>query len=324
MKTPLLAAFGSLLYTSVHLFAQNPTAPAALEPTQSNVPYGTHERQVLDFYQAKSESPTPVVFFIHGGGWVYGDKKNPPALSQYIAAGISVVSINYRYSWQAQLDGIKPPVQAPLHDAARALQFIRSKAKEWNLDTKRIGASGGSAGACSSLWLAFHNDLADPASGDPVARESTRLWCAAVTGAQTSLDPLQLKEWTPNSRYGGHAFGFMDPKDLKSRDTRFAEFLEHRSEVLSWIKEFSPYEHVSSDDPPVYLSYSSAPALGQEQKDPTHTSNYGVKLQEKCATAGIACDLSYPGADSVKYTTVHAYLINTLTAQKQAPTSSRP
>ena len=85
MKTPLLAAFGSLLYTSVHLFAQNPTAPAALEPTQSNVPYGTHERQVLDFYQAKSESPTPVVFFIHGGGWVSGDKKNPPALSQYIA-----------------------------------------------------------------------------------------------------------------------------------------------------------------------------------------------------------------------------------------------
>jgi hypothetical protein len=105
----------------------------------------------------------------------------------------------------------------------------------------------------------------------------------------------------------------MDPKDIKSRDTRFAEFLEHRAEVLPWIKEFSPYEHVSSDDPPVYLSYSSAPALGQEQKDPTHTSNYGVKLQEKCASVGIVCELSYPGADSVKNATVHAYLIKTLT-----------
>jgi acetyl esterase/lipase len=313
MTPRLLAAFTALLCAGIRLHAQNPTPPPALEPTQPNVPYGTHERQVLDFYRAKSETPTPVVFFIHGGGWVSGDKKNPPALSQYLAAGISVVSINYRYSWQAQLDGIKPPVQAPLHDAARALQFIRSKATEWNLNTKRIGASGGSAGACSSLWLAFHSDLADPKNSDPIARESTRLWCAAVTGAQTSLDPLQLKEWTPNSRYGGHAFGFMDPKDIKSRDTRFAEFLEHRSEVLPWIKEFSPYEHVSSDDPPVYLSYSSAPALGQEQKDPTHTSNYGVKLQEKCASVGIVCELSYPGADSVKNATVHAYLIKTLT-----------
>ena len=316
MKTRPLAALAAMLCTGMRLCAQNPTPPPALEPTHSNVPYGTHERQVLDFYRAKSETPTPVVFFIHGGGWVSGDKKNPPSLSQYLAAGISVVSINYRYSWQAQLDGIKPPVQAPLHDAARALQFIRSKATEWNLNTKRIGASGGSAGACSSLWLAFHSDLADPKNSDPIARESTRLWCAAVTGAQTSLDPLQLKEWTPNSRYGGHAFGFMDPKDIKSRDTRFAEFLEHRSEVLPWIKEFSPYEHVSSDDPPVYLSYSSAPALGQEQKDPTHTSNYGVKLQEKCASAGIVCELSYPGADSVKNATVHAYLIKTLTAQQ--------
>ena len=316
MKTRPLAAFAAMLCTGMRLCAQNPLPPPALEPTHSSVPYGTHERQVLDFYRAKSETPTPVVFFIHGGGWVSGDKKNPPALSQYLAAGISVVSINYRYSWQAQLDGIKPPVQAPLHDAARALQFVRSKATEWNLNTKRIGASGGSAGACSSLWLAFHSDLADPKNSDPVARESTRLCCAAVTGAQTSLDPLQLKEWTPNSRYGGHAFGFMDPKDIKSRDTRFAEFLEHRSEVLPWIKEFSPYEHVSSDDPPVYLSYSSAPALGQEQKDPTHTSNYGVKLQEKCASVGIGCELSYPGADSVKNATVHTYLIKTLTAQQ--------
>ena len=312
MKTRLIAAFTALLCTGTHLCAQNPNPPPAPEPTQANVPYGTHERQVLDFYRAKSDTPTPVVFFIHGGGWVSGDKKNPPALSQYLAAGISVISINYRYSWQAQLSGIKPPVQAPLHDAARALQFIRSKSKEWNLDTKRIGASGGSAGACSSLWLAFHGDLADPQNADPISRESTRLWCAAVTGAQTSLDPLQLKEWTPNSRYGGHAFGFMDPSDIKSRDTRFAEFLEHRSEVLPWIKEFSPYEHVSSDDPPVYLLYSSAPALGQEQKDPTHTSNYGVKLKEKCTSAGVACELVYPGAESVEHAAVHTYLIQTL------------
>ena len=267
---------------------------------------------MLDFYKAPSDQPTPLLFFIHGGGWVTGDKKNPGSLAQCLKAGISVVSINYRYSWQAHLAGVMPPVQWPLQDAARALQFVRSKAAEWNIDKQRIGASGGSAGACSSLYLAFHDDLADPKSSDPVARESTRLWCAAVIGAQTSLDPAQLKEWTPNSRYGGHAFGFMDPKDLKSRDTRFAEFLAKRETVLPWIKQYSPIEHVTNDDPPVYLIYSSPPALGKEQRDPTHTSNYGVKLQEKCKALGVKCELVYPGAPDIKHPQVYDFLIATL------------
>lgn len=291
-----------------------PKEDAALVPTQANVAYGAHERQVLDFYQAKSAQPTPLLFFIHGGGWVTGDKKNPGSLKQCLAAGISVVSINYRYSWQAHIAGVKPPVEWPLSDAARALQFVRSKAAAWNIDKQRIGASGGSAGACSSLWLAFHADMADPKSPDPVARESTRLWCAAVSGAQTSLDPVQLKEWTPNSRYGGHAFGFMDPKDLKTRDTRFAEFLAARESVLPWIKQYSPMEHVTNDDPPVYLIYSAPPALGEIQKDPTHTANYGVKLQEKCKGLGLECELVYPGAPGVKHPQMHDFLIAKLKA----------
>jgi len=291
------------------------TSAPATPPPLANVAYGTHERQVLDFYQAKSDKPTPLLFFIHGGGWVSGDKNGVgSSVKQFLDAGISVVSINYRYSWQAQLAGVKPPVEAPLHDAARALQFVRSKAAEWNIDKQRIGASGGSAGACSSLWLAFHADMADRKSRDPVARESTHLWCAAVTGAQTSLDPQQLKEWTPNSRYGGHAFGFMDPNDRKSRDTRFAEFLAAREKVLPWIKEYSPIEHVTAGDPPVYLIYSSPPALGEPQKDPTHTANYGVKLQEKCKRVGVECELVYPGAPDVKHSSTHAYLIEKLKA----------
>ena len=287
-------------------------------PSQANVAYGKHERQVLDFYKADSDKPTPVVFHIHGGGWVAGDKKGVAGLEKYLAAGISVVSINYRYSTQAQLAGVKPPVEWPIADAARALQFVRSKAKEWNLDKQRIGATGGSAGACSSLWLAFHDDLADTKSADPVAHESTRLWCAAVLGAQTSLDPKELKEWTPNSRYGGHAFGFMpDPTDNKTRDTQFAAFLAARESVLPWIKKYSPIEHVSADDPPIWMSYATPPALGQEQKDPTHTANYGVKLQEKCKAIGVPCELVYPGAPDVKHAKAEDFLIATLKAAKR-------
>src|SRR5437667_7179413 len=96
------------------------------EPKQlMNVAYGTHPRQVLDFYQAKADKPTPVVFYIHGGGWQAGDKKIDP--QAFLDKGISVVAINYRYVKHGIEDKLVPPVKAPLQDAARALQLVRSK-----------------------------------------------------------------------------------------------------------------------------------------------------------------------------------------------------
>ncbi len=281
--------------------------PAVPEPTHSAVRYGGHERHVLDFWQAKSEHPTPLVFVIHGGGWMGGSKERVQRFADVatlLDAGISVAAINYRYVSQATAAGIEPPVKAPLHDAARALQFVRSRAADWNVDKERIGAAGGSAGACSSLWLAYHDDLADPESDDPVARESTRLWCAAVRAPQTTLDPQQMKEWTPNSRYGGHAFG----------KANFAEFLAARESILPWIEEYSPYALVSAGDPPVHLFFNGKPAVGQAQRDPTHSANFGVKLQEHCLAIGTGCELVYPGAPDVKHETSTDYLIATLKA----------
>src|SRR5262249_46689614 len=192
--------------------AQEP--PKRPAPTVADFEYGHEsERQKFDFWQAKSDRPTPVVLLIHGGGWQRGDKTGygENIIQPYLDAGISVAALNYRFINQAMEQKVVPPVKACVGDAARALQTIRSKAREWNLDPRRIGATGGSAGACTSLWLALHDDLADPQSGDPIARESTRLTCAAVSGAQTSLDPKELREWMPNAEYGGHAFGFAAP-----------------------------------------------------------------------------------------------------------------
>lgn len=286
--------------------AANPQLP---EPTVFNAAYGPHPKQVLHFWKAESDKPTPVLLFIHGGGWMNGGRLSGlnNMLIPLLQEGISVASVEYRFIPEATADCEVPPVKGPLHDAAHALQFVRSKAAEWNIDKQRIAASGGSAGACSSLWLAFHDDLADPDNDDPVRRESTRLYAAAVSGAQTTLDPKQMKEWTPNSRYGGHAFGFTG--DPANRISQFDEFLAKRDTILPWIAEYSPYALVSSDDPPVYLFFNAPPALGQEQPDPTHTSNFGVKLQEHCLANNVACELVYPDAPSVKHNTVLDYLI---------------
>jgi acetyl esterase/lipase len=273
-------------------------------PTAANVAYGKHERQVLDFWQAKSDTPTPLVLYIHGGGWQGGDKKSVGNVTQFLDVGISVAAINYRYVKNGVEDKVEPPVKAPLEDAARALQFIRSKSKEWNLDKKRVGATGGSAGACSSLWLAFHDDMADPKSSDPIARESTRLYCAAVNGAQTSLDPKELREWLPNYTYGAHAFG------LKNFDELHAK----RDSVLKWIKEYSPIELATKDDPPIGLFYGGDKdaKVGAIHKDPTHSPVMGMKLAAKLKELGVDVVLSYTGNPSPQYKNANAYLIDRL------------
>ncbi len=287
-----------------------PTGPP---PTMENVPYGTHPRQVLDFYQAKSDKPTPLVFAIHGGGWVNGDKGGYAGLAKRVnAAGLSLVAINYRFTTQAAEAGIDPPVKWPLEDAARALQFVRSKAKEWNIDKERIGATGGSAGGASSLWLAFHDDMADPKSDDPVARESTRLYCAAVNGAQTTLDPKPLREWMPNYRYGGHAFAI---RTKENRDGSFQQFFEARDKLLPKIREYSAMTHVTKDDPPIFMEYPSQnkpPVKGEEQKDPTHSALLGMMLMEKLKEAGVEGILVYPGHPNEKYKTSADFLIDRL------------
>jgi acetyl esterase/lipase len=280
------------------------SAPA-VPPTAGNVPYGPLERQVLDFWQAKSDTPTPVVFCIHGGGWQGGDKSSYyGAVKSYLDNGLSVVTINYRLMTQANAQGVTPPVKAPLEDAARALQFVRSKAGDWNIDKKRIGATGGSAGGCSSLWLAFHDDMADPNSKDPVARESTRLYCAAVNGAQVSLDPRDVREWLPNYTYGAHAFG------LKSLD----EVERQREKLAAWIKEYSPIAHVSKDDPPIGLYYGGVKGakVGEVHPDPTHSPILGMKLAEKLREAGVEVVYHSNTTPNEQFPTAAAFLIGHL------------
>lgn len=276
----------------------------SIKPTAS-VAYGPLERQVLDFWQAKSDKPTPVIFCIHGGGWNGGDKSGYYGrVKTCLDSGVSMVTINYRLMAQANAQKVSPPVKAPLEDAARALQFVRSKAAEWNIDKTRIGATGGSAGGCSSLWLAFHDDMADPKSGDPVARESTRLFCAAVDGAQVSLDPKVTREWLPNYTYGAHAFG------LKGLD----EVEKKRGEIAAWIKEYSPIEHVTKDDPPIGLYYGGVVGakVGETHPDPTHSPILGVKLAEKLKETGVAVEFHSNTEKNAKFPTAMAFLLHHL------------
>lgn len=312
LLTTLVAV--SLLFIATASDAAKPKLNSLPEPTLSDVSYGDSSRHKLHFWKADSSQTTAVAVHIHGGGWNGGMRLNKTlraALPSLLEAKISVVSVEYRLIRNGVDEGVKPPVKAPLYDCARALQFVRSRAVEWNLDPARLAVFGGSAGGCTSLWLAFHDDLADPHSADPIAHQSTRPNFAAVLRAQTTLDPKQMKEWMPNGFYGGHAFGIIKP-GKENREKGIRAFLARRDELLPLINEYSPYALATSDDPPVYLWYRVKPAMGEGTKDPTHSSNYGVKLHEHLQSLGVQSELVYPGAPDVVHPTVEQYLISKL------------
>lgn len=255
-----------------------------IKPTHANVKYGPHERNVLDFWQAESDKPTPVLVSIHGGGFRGGNKSvSGDLLQRCLNEGISVAAITYRFSQHA----IAP---ASFTDSARAIQFIRSKSKEWNLDTKRFAATGGSAGAGLSLWLGFHDDMADPDSDDLVARQSTRLSCMFVNNGQTSYDPRYIRElFEGTDTYKHSALAQLFGVDLGELDNLPKEKYE-------LFEEVSAMPHLTKDDPPVILIYSrSIDAPIANQSVGIHHAKFGQALKEQMDKLGIECEVHHQG-----------------------------
>src|SRR5262249_43796882 len=225
--------------------ARSPEGAATFE----NVAYGPDASNKIDFWKANSAAPAPLVVFIHGGGFRGGDKAayDKPLLTACLASGISYASINYRLSDVA-------PYPAQMHDSARAIQFIRSKAAEWNIDPKRVACTGGSAGAGISLWLAFHDDLADPKSADPVARQSTRLACAMPTNMQCAYDPREIEKIVP-----GDAYNVAPLKLLQGLPATFDWHKDAISADLDKrLRDCSPITHLTKDDAPVFAMNNQA------------------------------------------------------------------
>src|SRR4030095_3474234 len=122
------------------------TGGGAIKPTHADVAYGPHERNKIDLYLAESKTPTPLVLFIHGGGFRAGDKSSVSAgeIRAFHREGWSVAAINYRFTNVV-------PAPGQYLDCGRALQFLRHNAEKYNLDPKLVASTGGSAGAGTSL-----------------------------------------------------------------------------------------------------------------------------------------------------------------------------
>lgn len=276
-------------------------AANALKPDFADVAYGTHERDRIDVYLAKSEQPTPVVFAIHGGGFRNGDKNRWGAdkqVQQLVASGVSCVAVNYPF-----LDSM--PIQDILRHCARAVQFTRSKAGEWKMDKTRFASMGGSAGAGTSLWLATHDDMADPKAEDLVLRESTRLSCAVCNATQATYDLTRWEsflgpvkpEFNTSEAEGALFYGLSSVADFET-DKGKAALKE--CDMLGWI---------TKDDPPLFLNNSQVVEAPKNRGEWLHCIHHARAVQKECSADGVPCivlqDAPEPKPDATKFLLEH-------------------
>ncbi len=254
-----------------------------LTPTARNVKYGEHARNVLDVYKAESEAPAPAFIFFHGGGFVVGDKsalQAKPVARWCVENGVTAISANYRFVLGREGQAFP----GPLMDGVRVVQFVRSKAKEWNIDPERIVVAGSSAGGLMAVWLGVHSDFAQPESEDPVQRFSSRVSGVIGYGAQTTIDPDVIL-----SKIGGNPIIFPTaPAILGVKNIDEAR----RPAFAPKLREFSALTHVSSGDPPMQLHYRGDLASAPLPKTASisvsiHHATFGKLMQQQYEKQGV-------------------------------------
>ncbi|TNJ63179.1 alpha/beta hydrolase [Paenibacillus hemerocallicola] len=271
-----------------------------------DVVYGPHERNVLDAYLVgNEESPSPAVLFLHGGGYVGGDKNavlSTRLMKECIEAGISVVSANYRFI-------TKYPFPAPMEDGTRAIQFVRHKAAEWGIDPTRIASAGSSAGGHIALWNALKGDLSKPDSRDPVERESSEVKAFVGFGTQASKDQrfyegiYEGPHIQPNLKL---FYGMDSIEDL------------YRPEFLKLAEEASAIHFMSDKAPPALMNYDYAldldhPRIPAEAPvgEVIHHPMHGYVLKRKYDELGIPFVLRHVG-DPLRSGEIAGFLLDSL------------
>jgi acetyl esterase/lipase len=262
----------------------------------ANIQYSNSSATVFDILLAKGDAPAPLVVFIHGGGFRQGDKKGfyqrfPAEAKQLLDHGYGVATISYRF----MTDGPNG-VMNSLADMRRCIQFIRYHARELHVDPSRIGCLGISAGAGGSIWLAVHDDMADPSSSDPVARESTRISAVAAINPQSSYD---IFRWDEIFDAPFHFRPSEDPKMRQEMLTAYAadrfSDLQSQPALIALRKDLDMLGMMDPSDPPMWL-YCENPGDAPKKVNATlHHPLHVVALKDAATTHGVSVVADAPG-----------------------------
>lgn len=213
--------------------------------------YGPFDRNKFDIILPKSGTLTALVIFYHGGGFVHGDKsdglRRKNEIKYFLDHNIAFATVNYRYRRNDDSLG----VQVCIDDCKTFLQYIRHQAARYNIRKDLIGCYGSSAGAGTSLYLAFKDDMA--VEGDTsLPGESTRIKCAGALSAQATYDIFRWMKYIPNLWLVSHYKSKLFYKEIANfyGYSTYKAFKPSKEKIL---KDLDMLGMIDPKDPPIYV-----------------------------------------------------------------------
>lgn len=250
---------------SLHYSGVTYAAPIGYRPLQ------------LDLWIPQSSAP-PLVVWIHGGAWLFGDRRYVPetlrpnqVFDELLAAGLAIASIDYRHSLEARFP-------AQLHDAKAAIRYLRAYSAELGLNTQRIGIWGESAGGHLAALVGL------------TARRPDLEGALGVAGQSSAVDVVV--DW-----YGPSDIETVPPKRQELASDLPTELVHPEGVLVDGVdaatrRDASPVNHVSAQAPPFLLVHGTS-----DQVVPYSQSE---RLAAALTAAGVANTLvPVEGADHI-------------------------
>lgn len=247
--------FFSILFSLLILDA---AAQDTLPYTKQELTYGRKDGMALTMtmLEPKQKANGKAILYVLSGNWVSSERMLqafPEKSGLYIDAGYTLfgvmLSCQPRYA-----------IPEEIIDLKRAVRYVRYNAAKFKVDPDRIGITGSSSGGHLSLSVATADDVVDMKSTDPIDKVSARVQAVAVFYPPTDfLNYGKANTFSQVSQAGLALLGVAGAFDFKvwNDTTRTYVPVTGMEKKMQIAKEISPINHVSSDDPPVFIIYGN-------------------------------------------------------------------
>lgn len=249
--------------------------------------YGEHNLDKMELYLVEKVNNAPVVVYVHGGRFSGGSLKDilDEDMKGALDNGMAYATIDYPLSPEVTLDEIMKHI-------ARAIQYLRYHAEDYNLDKEKIAISGSSAGAGACLYLATTPDYQDLKSEDPVLRESSKPYCVGLYDTQANYNILKWEALLQDK--------------IKDLDEIFEESIEEinclygiKVESIKQMEEYKPVfekfdmcRYIDSKMAPVFIKCF---VEEEDEHDYLHHPIHSAEVEKHCEANQVSYEVHYEG-----------------------------
>jgi acetyl esterase/lipase len=241
-----------------------------------NIIYKTDQQGksiLLDLYKPKkaSSEKLPVVIYVHGGGWVQGDKiiradsyiEN--TILKLIEKNYAVISIDYT------LVSETVHFPSPIEDTKDAVKWVRKNADKYNFDQNNIGLFGASAGAHLSMLAAYTND------NEFVGSPELSPYSAKVNYVISNFGPTDLNKLLhtragkiPVFFIGLFAKNIVDLREKIVTGMSGYDIKKDKRKVIEYFKTISPLTYVDNGIPTLIVQGDKDKVVPMKQSKKLH------------------------------------------------------